>query len=168
AYGGARGVRETGQDETGGRRRRKPNASAEAQRGKHGHARHGDRDGRPDGGFATQKRREETRDRREQRSGRHLLHAAPQRVAVQERGLGRDEHSHAAKSSRPEQRRGERVEGQREQGAQEREVGLEEPRSVLAEEGMAHAQRQKRADRITLRQIIVKDRGIRRRRKAGE
>ena len=94
---------------------------------------------------------------------RLLLDTAPQRVAVEDRGLRGHEDGERAQRRRLDEPGRDRVQGQREQCAEERDVGLEQPGGVGSQELVHHPERREGADRIAvLDEVDVEHRLVRR------
>ena len=94
-----------------------------------------------------QGRRRQHREQHEQCSRRHLLHAAPLRVAVEQCGLCGNEGGECSQRSRRDHTRGDSVQGEREHRAEERDIGLEQPCRIGGQQLVHDAERRERAGR---------------------
>ena len=146
----------------------KPDKAENVEAGEHGRGGDRQRDLRADAKRSRQRRRGERGNENDERRDGELLDAAPQRVAVQERGLRADERDKRTKEAASEKRRDERVHRQRDHRGHEGDVRLEEPGCVLACQFVPDAERQHRSDRIPGPEVDAQERRVGGRREPGQ
>ena len=150
------------------RRREEPGGRGQAQ---HAHDRRTNGCERQDGssGRARPERPgHEHREQREEPGSGELLDPAPERVAEQDRRLCRDEGGECSHRPQRDERLEQRVQRERQHRGEERDVRLEDPGEVVADEGVPDPDRHQDARRVADPERRRQRRLVGRRREPGE
>ena len=138
----------------------KPDKAEHVQAGEHGRGGDRQRNLRTDAKRSRQRRRDERGNENNECRDGEFLDAAPQRIAVEKRGLRAEKRDQPTKETSSQKRRHERIHRQRDHRSYEGEVRLEEPRCVLACQLVPDAERQHRADRIPSPEVDAQERRV--------
>ena len=132
----------------GDHKRDQPGAAGQAQHADERGDRGRERDPGARGPSGQECSRREGRDQREQPGAGQFLDPAPERVAVEDRRLRRDERGPGPQGRPEDQALEDRVERQRQHRRQEGEVGLEQPGDVVGKERVADPDRHQAPGRV--------------------